>query len=157
MNRRVLLSLIASFVIATPLLAGPPWITVELPPNPFDPATRGAILLVHAFHYRSDAEQPVTGRAVGVVNGSRREIALRLEKTSRPGAFALKNSWGGKGDWTILLTVAQDHGDAAEAMVKISDNRVIGVEVATGPSRWAEIPFVPRRFTEAEVEASLKR
>ena len=30
---------------------GPPWISIETPPNPYDAASRGAFLLVHTFHH----------------------------------------------------------------------------------------------------------
>jgi len=45
------LAALVSALVATPALAGPPWISIELPANPYDQATRGAFLLVHAFHH----------------------------------------------------------------------------------------------------------
>lgn len=157
-TRRSLLVLFFGLTLGSPLLAGPPWISIELPPNPFDPATRGALLLVRTFHYRNDGEEPVTGRAVGIVDGERRRATLRFDATPRAGVVALRNSWGERGEWTLVITATQpgDHGGAAEAMVKVSAGRVIGVEVATGESRFRELPVMPRRFTDAEIEASLK-
>ena len=39
-------------LFAAPALAkGPPWISIELPANPYDQTMRGAFLLVHAFHH----------------------------------------------------------------------------------------------------------
>ncbi|MBM4187950.1 MAG: hypothetical protein FJ206_11650 [Gemmatimonadetes bacterium] len=147
---------LAMFVLAAaPLHAGPPWIAVELPPNPFDQASRGAFLLVRVFHHGGESGDPVTGRAVGLVDGRKQSIALRFDRTSRPGVYALKPQWGERGEWSLILTNAQDHGDAAEVMVKVSGTRVIGVEAATKPSRHRELAVEPRRFTEAEVEASL--
>lgn len=158
MKIRSLLPLVALVAIATPLLAGPPWITVELPPNPFDRASRGAFLLVHAFHYSGESgEEPVVGRAIGVVDGQKRTVKLSFERTSRPGVYALRNAWGDKGEWTLVLTNEQaNHGGAAEIMVKVSGDRVVGVEAATKASAHAELPLEPRRFTDAEIEASLK-
>lgn len=157
MKTRTLLSLAALLVTASPLLAGPPWVSVELPPNPFDRASRGAFLLVHVFHYSTDGDQPVVGRAIGLVDGQRRSVTLTFDRTSRPGVFALKNTWGEKGEWTLVITNPQeDHGGAAEVMVRVSGNRAIGVEAATKPSKFAELPLEPRRFTESEIEASLR-
>ncbi len=158
MKTRLLLPLVALLAVATPLLAGPPWITVELPPNPFDRASRGAFALVHVFHYSAEGDDPVAGRAIGIVDGQRRSQTLAFERTTRPGVFALKNSWGDRGEWTLVLTNQQEGhgGGAAEVMVRISGGRVVGVEAATRPSRYAEIPIEPRRFTEAEIEASLR-
>lgn len=158
MKTRLLLPFLLLAVVASPLLAGPPWITVELPPNPFDRASRDAFLLVHAYHHAGDGVDPVSGRAVGLVDGQRRTVTLSFERTSRPGVYALKNSWGGNGEWTLVITNQQgEHGGgAAEVMVRVSGNRVLGVEAATKPSQYAELPVEPRRFTEAEIEASLR-
>lgn len=158
MKTRLLVPFAALLLVASPLFAGPPWITVELPPNPFDQASRGAFVLVHAFHHSSDGGDPVVGRAVGMVDGQRRSVALSFDRTSRPGVFALKNSWGDKGEWTLVITnqQASHGGGAAEVMVRVSGNRVIGVEAATKPSKFAELPLEPRRFTDAEIEASLR-
>jgi len=153
---RLALPFVALALVATPLLAGPPWITVELPPNPFDRASKGAFLLVHVFHHNGESGDPVTGRAVGVVDGQQRTITLKFSPTSRPGVYALQPMWGDRGEWSVVLTHAQDHGDAAEVMVKVSNNRVIGVEAATRKSRFAELSVEPRRFTEAEIAASLE-
>ncbi len=159
MKTRLLLPFAALVLVTSPLFAGPPWITVELPPNPFDKASRGAFVLVHALHYANDSGDPVVGRAVGIVDGQRRAVNLSFDRTSRPGVYALKNSWGEKGEWTLVITNQQDGhgGGAAEVMVRVSGNRVIGVEAATKPSKFAELPLEPRRFTEAEIEASLRR
>lgn len=158
MRIRWLVPVVASVVLATPLLAGPPWLTVELPPNPFDRANRGAFLLVHAFHHAGDATEPLTGRAIGNVDGQRRTLPLAFERTERPGVYALKNSWGDKGVWVLVLTNDQGGHDgwAAEVLVRIADGRVTGIDTATRPSRWAQLPLEPRRFTDAEIEASLK-
>ncbi len=155
--RRLLLSTLLVTGLVAPLLAGPPWISIELPPSPFDAASRNAVLLVHAFHYRQNANEGVTGRAVGIVNGVRRTMTLQLDRTSRPGVFALRNTWGTTGDWTLILSATQEHGHAAEVMVKMTGARVVAVEAATEPSQHAELPIIPRRFTDAEIEASLRR
>ncbi len=159
MKLRSLFPLVALLAVTSPLFAGPPWLSIELPPNPFDAASRGAFLLVHAFHHAGDGHDPVSGRAVGVVEGQRREVKLTFQRTSRPGVYSLRNQWGDRGEWTLVISNQQaDHGDGntAEVMVKVSGTRVIGVEAATGKSTHAELPLVPRRFTDGEVEASLR-
>ena len=67
---------------AGPALAGPPWISVELPANPLDPTTRDAFLVVHTYHHAQVMLAPVTGRAIGVVDGQRRTIELTFTRTS---------------------------------------------------------------------------
>lgn len=149
-------ALAVSLVAASPAWAGPPWITVELPANPFDRLNRGAFLFVHAFHHNESATEAVTGRAVGIVDGRRQTVPLAFERTSRPGVYALKNTWGDRGDWALVLTNSQGHdGWTAEVMVRVSAGRVVGVDAATKPSRWSELSVEPRAFTEAEIEAAV--
>lgn len=146
---------VLALLIATPLLAGPAWLSIELLPNPYDPATRGAFLLAHVAHYRQEGSSPLAGRAIGIVAGQRRTVPLQFAATSRRGVYALNSTWGDHGEWTLVITATADHGNEAEVMVKVSESRVIGVEAATRPSRHAELRVEPRRFTEAEIEASL--
>lgn len=159
MRSRFVVALVAGMTFASPLVAGPPWISVEVPPNPFDRASRGAFLLVHTFHYARQAQEQVSGRAITETGGSRRTVSLAFEPTSRPGVFAVKNTWGETGEWVLVITNQQPGhgGGAAEVMVRVSSNRVVGVEAATKTSQWAELPVEPRRFTEAEVDAALRR
>ena len=134
-------------------VAGPPWISVELPANPFDRASRGAFLLVHAFHHGTELGIPVTGRAEGIVNGQRRTVRLRLEPTSRRGVYALQNQWGTEGTWTLVLTASQGPGDAATALVELSPDGRVAVSVPTRPEREGHFP---RPVTDAEVESALR-
>ena len=134
--------------------SGPPWISIEHPPSPYDASTRGAFLLVHAFHHGTPMNFPVTGRAEGIVGGQRRTVPLRLERTSRDGVYALRNQWGATGVWTLVLTVTQAPGDGVTALVDIAgDGRVARVHVPTTRQREHEIP---RAVTTAEVEAGLR-
>src|SRR5262245_22242311 len=95
---------VASLVAAVPALAGPPWIAIEYPANPFDPASRDAVLLVHAFHHGTEIDNAVSGTAEGLVGGERKSVKLEFKRTSRTGVFALTNQWGQSGDWTLVIT-----------------------------------------------------
>src|SRR3954464_3147857 len=79
--------------------AGPPWISIEYPANPLDPSTRGAYLLVHAFHHQIPTQSVVSGTAEGLIRGERKSVALRFDNTSRPGVYALQKQWGDEGVW----------------------------------------------------------
>lgn len=156
MNRRLSLALLLSAAVPTVLAAGPPWISIELPANPWDQTTKGAFLLVHAFHHGLPLRQPVSGTAEGMVNGQRRTVVLTTEKTSRPGVFALRNQWGNPGRWVLVLTV--DRGehpgmDVAQAVVEIAEGgAVTAVRVPTKADRDG----FPRKVTSAEIEAALR-
>ena len=58
----------------TTAVAGPPWISIEYPVNPYDRTTKDAFLLVHAFHHGNATDFPVNGTAEGLVNGQRRSL-----------------------------------------------------------------------------------
>ncbi|HEX9894622.1 MAG TPA: hypothetical protein VGA78_11900 [Gemmatimonadales bacterium] len=133
--------------------AGPPWISIELPANPYDASTRGAYLLVHAFHHGTPIGFPVSGRAEGIVNGERKSVTLKFERTERPGVYAMKNQWGDVGEWTLMITVSQGKDDGATALVQISEGQVFSVAVPTEKrGEWT----VPRAVTLADVEATLR-
>lgn len=114
---------------------GPPWISVEYPVNPHDPTTRGAFLVVNAYHHGTPTAFPVRGTAEGIVNGQRRTVSLEFTRTSRPGVYAVKKQWQDTGTWTLVLAVVQGEGDGntAQALVQLAkDGSVASVKV---PSR----------------------
>ncbi|MDQ2666573.1 MAG: hypothetical protein M3Z05_11250 [Gemmatimonadota bacterium] len=135
--------------------AGPPWISIETPVNPYDATTRGAYLLVHAFHHGDPVAYPVSGTAEGIVNGQRKSITLVFTATSRPGAYALRKQWGDVGVWELVITVKQAENDLAQARVEIgADGAVSRVQV---PTRVGErnIPF-PSLVSAQEIETALR-
>lgn len=154
MSRRLALALLASLAPPATLAAkGPPWISIELPANPWDRETRNAFLVVHAFHHGTPLPLPLTGTAEGIVDGTRRSVPLTFEKTSRQGAYAMKNTWGNAGRWVLVITVTQgNHDDIAQAVVRIDNGQVIGVQVPTRQQREGSFP---RRITQQEIEAAL--
>lgn len=141
----------ASFV------AGPPWISIEYPVNPFDRTTRGAHLLVHAYYHGTPVAYPVSGTAEGMVNGERRTMTLRFETTSRAGVYALRKQWPSEGSWTLVISVTQGEHDAtgvAQALVELSPaGSVASVQVPT--QQHAEGAF-PRRLTAREIETAVR-
>jgi hypothetical protein len=140
-----------------PVIAGPPWISIEYPVNPFDRTTRGAHLLVHAYYHGTPIAYPVSGTAEGVVNGERRTITLRFETTSRTGVYALRKQWPTEGSWTLVISVTQgehDSGGVAQALVELSPTgSVASVHV---PTRQHAEGALPRRLTTQEIETAVR-
>ena len=135
---------------------GPPWISIEYPANPYDSGSRGAFLLVHAFHHGTPVSFPVSGTAEGIVAGARRTISLEFKNTARPGVYALDKQWPSDGVWTLVVGVTQGKGeyDTAKAVVELGPNgQVMNVSV---PTRMAGIHRVPDKVNMADVEASLR-
>jgi hypothetical protein len=135
--------------------AGPPWISIETPVNPYDATTKDAFLLVHAFHHGTPVAVPVSGTAEGIVNGERRSVKLEFTTTSRAGAFALKKQWGDVGIWTLVIAVHQHENDAAQALVEVgADGEVSRVQV---PTRVGERNYrFPREMAAQEIDAALR-
>ena len=138
-------------------VAGPPWISIEYPVNPFDRSTRGAYLLVHAYYHGTPINYPVSGTAEGVVNGERRSTTLSFEPTSRAGVYALRKQGPSQGSWTLVIAVTQGENDrsgVAQALVELSPTgSVASVHVPTEQHREGAFP---RRLTTAEIEAAVR-
>ena len=134
---------------------GPPWISIEYPANPHDPASRGALLVVNTFHHGTPTHFAINGTAEGVVNGERRSQKLEFRRTARAGAYALHRQWPSEGTWVLVISTHGTPGDGATALVSLaSDGAVAGVEV---PSRQQDGWTVPRAVTRGEVDALLAR
>jgi hypothetical protein len=151
-----LLSLASLVALTAFVAAGPPWISVEYPVNPYDAASRGAFILVHAFHHGMPMDFPVSGTAEGLVDGARRTVSLQFKHTSRPGVYALDQQWPGTGLWTLVLNVSQgrDESGTAQAIVELGANgQVASVAVPTTQrGGWT----IPAPISTADIEAALR-
>ena len=143
--RAVGLAAAFSAVFAAPAIAKPPWISIELPVNPYDRTMQEAFLLVHAFRHQTPIALPIEGTAEGMVNGERRTVKLEFAATSREGVYALKRTWADDGVWTLVIRVGQGPTDAeggtATAVVELgADGEVAAVRVPTSRSSGYTIP-----------------
>lgn len=149
------LLLMSSAVSAREAIAGPPWISIETPVNPYDATTRGAYLLVHAFHHGDPVAYPVSGTAEGIVNGQRKSVTLVFTPTSRPGAYALRKQWGETGVWTLVILVKQQENDIAQALVEVgADGAVSRVQVPTHIGE-RNLPF-PSLVSAQDIDTALR-
>lgn len=144
------LMLSAATRTVAPLFGGP-WISVESPANPYDQATRGSVMLVHTFHHGTRMEMPIVGKAEGLVDGQRKSVTLTLTKGSEAGTHGVRNEWGAKGTWTVLLTATQSAPDASiQAVVDINADGSAGkVTVPNSAGR-------PRLLSAAEIDQGLR-
>jgi hypothetical protein len=138
----------------TDAVVGPPWISIEYPANPLDRTTRGAYLLVHAFHHGTPVGLPVRGTAEGIVDGRRRTVTLEFASTSRPGVYALTRQWPAEGRWLLAITVTQGGTDAgATALVRLAaDGAIASVEV---PSRQENGYTIPTAVSRRDIERAV--
>jgi hypothetical protein len=131
---------------------GPPWITIETPPNPYDRASRGAFLVVTTFHHGNSVASGVTGTAEGMVAGARRSVALTFDATARPGSYALRKQWPSDGVWMLVINTG-GRKDGATALVEIGrEGDVASVRV---PTRQQGEWLVPSEVTAADIDHAL--
>ena len=132
---------------------GPPWISIETPPNPFDATSRGAFLVVHTYHHGDVVASGVTGSAEGIVSGARRTIPLAFDTTTRRGVYALRKQWPNEGTWMLVINTG-GRAQGVTALVDISSQgEVTGVRVPT--RRSSDGWDLPQQVTARDVDAAL--
>ena len=138
------------------ILAGPPWISIESPANPYNPETKGALLVVRVYHHGEVAFYPLTGTAEGLVDGKRQSVKLDFTATSTPGMYALKFTKPSDGTWILVISVGKDrdeHGSVTALVTLGSDGTVASVQVPTKQQgQW----LMPAEVTDADINARLK-
>jgi hypothetical protein len=125
---------------------GGPWISIETPANPYDSSARGASFVVHTFHHATPTDLVVEATAEGLVDGQRRTVPLTLKRASQTGAFPVRNVWGSKGTWSVLVKATQPAPKVSiQAVVDVgSDGTVVGVSMPN------------RMMTAADIEGRLR-
>lgn len=141
-------------VAATVAIAGPPWISIEYPPNRLDKETRGALALVRIYHHENAGQFPVAGTAEGVVGGERVSLPLKFTPVGDAGVWAAWGKIPEDGNWVLAI-----HGTDGISKAEVS----ILAALAEGNR---EISFVkvprsregnwPRAANDRDVESMLR-
>lgn len=136
-------------------LAGPPWIAIEYPANPFDRATRDGFLTVRTYHHGNLMSRTVTGTAEGVVNGKRQTMRLDIRPGSQAGMYVVRWQRPAAGKWVLVINAGQEGVVDASAVVEISPTG--GIAGVTVPTRHVGDGWIgPRAVAAAEVEGLLQ-
>jgi hypothetical protein len=103
-----------------------------------------------AFVFRTEgcaepAKSQIGGTAEGIVKEARRSVALKVMATSKPGVYAVYQTWPTEGHWVVNLK-----GTCASS--------IAGAIVPIGPKGFVResAKFFPRPATDAEIDTSLK-
>lgn len=150
----LVLAALITVVAAGPALAGPPWISIEYPSNPFDAATRSALFVVHTYHHQTATSYRVTATADGIVDGKRVSVPLQVSTTSRTGVWAVSGTLPAKGSFVVTATL--DDGPEkthASVLVGLANGRLLSAMV---PHDRREGWVIPREASRAELEAMLR-
>jgi|GEM_PF-801373 len=126
------LAAVLTVAASAPALAGPPWISIEYPANPFDATSRGAFLTVRTYHHGEIQSATVTGTAEGVVDGKRQSMRLDIRPGSQPGMYVVRWQRPATGRWVLVINSGTAGVSEATAVVEISPSGgVAGVTVPT--------------------------
>ncbi|HEY1951431.1 MAG TPA: hypothetical protein VGG76_01390 [Gemmatimonadaceae bacterium] len=134
--------------------AGPPWIAIEYPANPFDQTSRDAFLTVRTYHHGEMIAKTVTGTAEGVVNGKRQSMRLDIRPGSQPGMYVVRWQKPATGRWVLVINSGNQGITDATALVEIGPTGVVAN--VTVPTRAIGNGWIsPRPVASAEVDALL--
>jgi hypothetical protein len=156
-------TLLRSFAFVTALtltafstaLAGPPWIAIEYPANPFDRTSRDAFLTVRTYHHGDLMAKTVTGTAEGVVNGKRQSMPLDIRPGSQAGMYVVRWQRPAVGRWVLVINSGMQGVTDATAVVDISPTG--GVASVTVPTRAIGNGWIsPRPVAAAEIDGLLQ-
>jgi hypothetical protein len=90
--------------LASQLFAGGFLLQLGNPEASAEARKAGAVVTIKAAGCHDPATAQVTATAIGMVNGQRKTIALKVTPLSEPGMFALSQQWPKEGRWVIELT-----------------------------------------------------
>ena len=93
-----------ALVLAGHLFAGGFYLVLGNPEASPLASKLNAVLTIQATGCHDPAMATLAATAIGVVNGERREIPLKLEKMPTAGMYALTQQWPKEGRWVIKLT-----------------------------------------------------
>ena len=156
-------TLLRSFALVTALTltafsaanAGPPWIAIEYPANPFDRTSRDAFLTVRTYHHGDLMARTVTGTAEGVVNGKRQSMRLDIRPGSQPGVYAVRWQRPAVGRWVLVISSSTAGVTDATAVVEVSPSG--GIAGVTVPTRAIGGGWIsPRPVAAAEIDGLLQ-
>ncbi|MEO7822225.1 MAG: hypothetical protein ABIS15_01360 [Gemmatimonadaceae bacterium] len=155
MLRTVMLASAFTLTAFSSALAGPPWIAIEYPANPFDRASRDGFLTVRTYHHGDPLARTVTGTAEGVVNGKRETMRLDIRPGSQAGMYVVRWQRPASGRWVLVINTGEKGKVDASAVVEISPTG--GIAGVTVPTRHVGDGWIgPRAVAAAEIDGLLQ-
>ena len=119
--------------------------TVANPVASQDFRAKGAAFVFRTESCADAAKAQISATAEGLIKGSRRSVPLKVMALSKPGVYAIYQSWPTEGEWVVTLKGACMDSNAG-AIVPIGPKGLIR----------ESSKFFPRPATDAEIETSLK-
>ena len=138
-------TIVIAMALASQMFAGGFWLQLGNPEASAEARQVNAVVTIKATGCHDPAAAKVTATAIGLVAGQRRSIALKLDKLSEPGAYALSQQWPKEGKWVIEL-------------VGRNDEQFTNTLLSAGPQGVDRLHAKPamKEFTQSDVDALLK-
>jgi hypothetical protein len=137
--------MLAPVALAAQVFAGGFYLQIGNPEASKEAQQLGAVMTIQAAGCHDPATAKITATAIGIVNGERREVPLKVVAMSTPGMFAVTQPWPKEGKWLVRLE-GRNPGQYT--------NTLIGVN-AGGIDRGRFREDL-HQFSSADVEAMLK-
>ncbi len=106
---------LAVLAVTVQLQAGGFWLISGNPEASADAKSKQAVITVKAVGCHQPETATVVGTAIGVVNGQRQVLPLKLEPTSTPGMYAVTRQWPSEGKW--VLSFEGRYGEAKTSLM----------------------------------------
>lgn len=156
MKRTLGLAVALTAIAAAAAIAGPPWISIEYPVNPLDPAAKGGYVTVRTYHHADLVGYQIGGTAEGLVNGERQSSKLDIRPLRPAGTYVVNWKKPASGSWVLVISTQRDGQHMATAVVKVgADGQVASVVVPSKlieNGRWT----LPRAVASSEIDAMLR-
>lgn len=94
---------LAVLALTVQVQAGGFWLVSGNPDASAEALRHKAVVTVKAVGCHQPEKATVTGTAIGMVNGQKRVLPLKLEPTSTPGLYAVTQQWPAEGKWVLAF------------------------------------------------------
>jgi hypothetical protein len=130
---------------------GPPWIALEYPVNPHNPATRGALATLRTYHHQISTAFMVRGILEGRIAGRRVTRDVEVVRLGEAGHYAVRGEVPNEGAWVLMLTLVDERGASmGSALAALAPDGSIG-RVQVPSDVTADGWSVPREVRADEV------
>ena len=135
---------IVPLALAFQMIAGGFWLQLGNPEANSEARKNNAVLVIKATGCHDPATAQVTAAAIGMIDGRRQTIPLKLTPLSEPATFALAQQWPKSGHWVIQL-IGRNGEQFTNTLVTAGPE---GIDRLHAKSEM-------KQFREAEVQAML--
>ncbi len=108
---------------AFPVFAGGFFLITGNPEASPKARSANAVLTIKAAGCGNPNDASVSATAIGMVNGHRQTIPLKLVRLDEPGTFAVAQQWPAEGRW-VLQFVGTDHDRVTHTLVPAGPNGI---------------------------------